>query len=107
ALLGAVGLLLFGLVSGDDARQRRLVLVLGGVAILAHILLIPLTQINETGADLDRVFSVSSWQVRMDAPTVNAVLVIAVGLQMAVVTTIVGGNRREAGILFGSVAAIA
>lgn len=107
SLLGAVGLLLFGLVSGDDARQRRLVLVLGGVAILAHILLIPLTQINETGADLDRVFSVSSWRVEMDAPAVNVVLVIAVGLLMAVVATIVGGYRREAGILFGGVAAIA
>jgi copper transport protein len=107
ALLGAVGLLFFGLVSGDDARERRLVLVLGGVAILAHILLVPLTEINETGAGLDRVFNAGAWRVGMDAPMVSVVIVIAVGLLMAVVATLIGGYRREAGILFGGLAAIA
>lgn len=82
ALLLATGLLLFhALVVRDvDSRSARLVRGAAIIAILAHVLLVPLTNIRASRAEMGSLTDRDMWQVRLTDGPFLTLLLITLGL---------------------------
>lgn len=80
ALLAAVGLAIFNLIAGDWSRDSRLIGALALVAVVAHILLIPLTEINAEGKGLSTLFHGETWSGDASDHPLVAAIVVSIGL---------------------------
>jgi copper transport protein len=107
-LLAAVGLLLFRLVITGDARVDRMpALVAAIIAVIGHVLLIPLTTLRADGRPLGDIFTSGAWNGGTDSTTVIVALIVGVACIGAFAGTAARSTTRQfGGVIAGCIAAL-
>ena len=98
-LLLAVGLPWFCLFISRQIEpvSVRMTTWAAGIAVLAHLLLIPLTAIRDRGSSFSALIDPSMWKVDTTSPELRALILVLVGLAVAVTGVHIVSMRRVQG----------
>src|SRR5699024_3314622 len=110
SLFLAVGILWFRtfLVRDSDVRTIHIAFAAAAVSIIAHVLLIPLTVINERGESFGALFTGDMWHISPQSTESRALALVLIGFATMLAWSQLAQSRRAGrwAIAFGGIIAL-